>query len=104
MGTFWHADEQRGSGELYTEFLRVESMSAGMYRLAAGSSDPQKPHAEDEVYFVIAGKGKLRAGNDIQPVRAGSIAFVPAFEEHRFEDIEEDLEVLVFFAPAETDA
>jgi mannose-6-phosphate isomerase-like protein (cupin superfamily) len=104
VGTFWRADEQREPSELYTEFLRVPSMSAGIYRLVAGSSDPQRPHNEDEVYYVISGKGKLRAGDEIQEVRSGSIAFVPARETHRFEDIEEDLEVLVFFAPAETEA
>jgi mannose-6-phosphate isomerase-like protein (cupin superfamily) len=79
-------------------------MSAGIYRLPAGSSDPQGPHNEDETYYVIAGRATLTAGGESQPVQTGSIAFVPAREAHRFENIEEDLEVLVFFAPAETDA
>jgi hypothetical protein len=30
------------------------------------------------------------------------VIFVEAEVEHRFHDIEEDLEILVFFAPAET--
>jgi hypothetical protein len=34
-------------------------------------------------------------------VRLGSVIFVEAELEHRFYDIEEELEVLVFFAPAE---
>jgi quercetin dioxygenase-like cupin family protein len=34
-------------------------------------------------------------------VRPGSVIFVEAELEHRFYDIKEELEVLVFFAPAE---
>jgi hypothetical protein len=33
-------------------------------------------------------------------VQAGSIVFVARDIEHRFVDIEEDLSILVFFAPA----
>lgn len=32
----------------YLEFLRVPAMSAGVYVLAAGSTDLQSPHNEDE--------------------------------------------------------
>lgn len=42
---------------LYLEFLRVPAMSAGLYELETGASDPQTPHAEDEIYYVIAGRG-----------------------------------------------
>ena len=34
-------------------------------------------------------------------VEAGTVVFVPANEEHRFVDVEEDLTVLVVFGPAE---
>lgn len=104
MGTFWQAQDQKSESDLYIEFLRRPSMSAGVYRLTAGSTDPQSPHSEDEIYFVISGRAHLRAGDDRQPVSAGAIAFVPAHEPHAFEDIEEDLQVLVVFAPAESDA
>ena len=102
MGTFWQASEQKHESDLYIEFLRRSSMSAGVYRLAAGSTDPQKPHQEDEIYFVISGRAALRAGSDTSSVEAGTIAFVPAGEPHAFEDIAEDLEILVVFAPAES--
>ncbi len=32
---------------------------------------------------------------------AGSVAFVPAGEEHRFVDVEQDFTVIVIFGPAE---
>lgn len=89
------------SGEAYLEFLRVPSLSMGVYTLPAGSVDEQEPHTEDEVYYVIYGKASMRVGNDHQEIAAGSIIFVAANADHRFHDITEDLTVLVFFAPAE---
>ena len=90
------------SGKLYQEFLRVPAMSAGLYVLAAGAADPQRPHHEDEMYYVIRGRARFRAGDEDREVGAGSVLFVAARVEHRFYDITEELAVLVFFAPAES--
>ena len=88
----------------WKEFMRVEGMSAGVYRLKAGEKDGQKPHGEDEVYFVTRGRAKFAAGDNVQDVAAGSIIYVEARRDHRFVDIVEDLEALVIFAPAEGSA
>jgi mannose-6-phosphate isomerase-like protein (cupin superfamily) len=102
---FFHLDElarQRADkGNLYFEFLRVPAMSAGVYVLAARAADPQKPHREDEIYYVIRGRARMQIGSEHAEVRAGSVIFVEAEREHRFYDIQEELEVLVVFAPAE---
>lgn len=89
-------------GALYQEFLRVRDMSAGLYVLAAGSVDPQQPHAEDELYFIVAGRGKIAIEGVDYAVAGGSTIFVPALAEHRFHTIEEELQILVVFAPAES--
>ncbi len=96
-------DQQRAqSGKLYREFLRVPTMSAGLYVLAAGSTDPQGPHHEDEMYYVVRGRSRFKAGGEDREVSVGSVIYVAAEVEHRFYDIEEELAVLVFFAPAES--
>jgi len=96
-------DRQRiANGKLYREFLRLPSMSAGLYVLPAGTTDPQRPHHEDEMYYVIRGRARFRAGDQDQKVSAGTVLFVAAEVEHHFYDIAEELAVLVFFAPAET--
>ena len=96
-------DKQRAeSGKLYREFLRVPSMSAGLYVLPVGATDPQRPHHEDEMYYVVRGRARFRAGHEDKAVSAGAVLFVAAEVEHRFHDVEEELAVLVFFAPAET--
>lgn len=89
------------SGRLYHEFLRVPALSAGVYQLAAGADDPQQPHTEEELYYVVTGRARIRVGDEDAPVEAGSLVFVAANVEHRFHTIAEDLTVLVFFAPAE---
>jgi quercetin dioxygenase-like cupin family protein len=96
-------EQQRAqANQRYREFLRVPSMSAGLYVLAAGATDPQRPHHEDEMYYVIRGRARFSAGEDDSEVSAGSVLFVAAEVEHRFYDIAEEIAVLVFFAPAES--
>jgi mannose-6-phosphate isomerase-like protein (cupin superfamily) len=90
------------SGKRYFEFLRVPAMSAGIYFLPAGGKDPQSPHKQDELYYVVRGQAKMQAGSENRSVSAGSVIFVAAEVQHRFYDIVEELVVLVFFAPAET--
>jgi mannose-6-phosphate isomerase-like protein (cupin superfamily) len=93
--------ERQASGKLYLEFLRVPTMSLGLYCLPAGGADPQSPHGEDEVYYVLTGRGQVRVGDEDRPVQPGSVVFVPAHAAHRFHTITEDLDLLVFFAPPE---
>jgi mannose-6-phosphate isomerase-like protein (cupin superfamily) len=105
MPHFFHIDDldrqRAASGKRYLEFTRVPAMSAGVYVLPKGGIDPQKPHREDEMYYVVKGRARMQIGSDHAEVKAGSVIFVEAELEHRFYDIEEELEVLVFFAPAE---
>lgn len=93
--------ERTDSGNLYLEFIRTHDLSVGLYVLAAGAADPQGPHTEDEVYYVVSGRAQIRVGDEDRAVRAGSVVFVGADVAHRFHDIEEELVVLVAFGPAE---
>ena len=89
-------DEQ---GHGYVDFLASEKLSVGLSVWPAGSVDRQRPHEEDEVYYVIGGRGFIRVADEDRAVKAGSLVFVAAHVEHRFYDIEEELRVLVFWAP-----
>ena len=93
-------ERERGARP-YLEFLRVPSLSVGVYQLPAGGVDPQQPHTEDEVYYVIAGSGRISVGDEVRDVRAGSIVFVGAGVPHRFHDITSELTLFVVFGPAE---
>ena len=93
--------QRETSDKLYFEFLKVPDLSLGVYMLPAGSTDPQSPHTEDEVYYVVSGKAQILVAEENREVQAGSIVYVEKNLAHRFHSIEEDLTVLVFFAPAE---
>lgn len=90
------------AGRLYEEFLRMPSMSAGLYELPAGGADPQRPHVEDELYYVVAGSATFEHPGERRIVGPGDTIFVDAQAPHRFVDITEDLSLLVMFAPAES--
>lgn len=93
---------QRLGDKRYHEFLRVPAMSAGVYVLAAGAVDKQVPHQEDEIYYVVRGKAKMRLEREERPISPGDVIFVEKKLEHRFFDITEELVLLVIFAPAES--
>jgi mannose-6-phosphate isomerase-like protein (cupin superfamily) len=86
------------SGQTYDEFLRVDSLNVGIYNLAKYTTDRQSPHLDDEVYYVLEGKSKFVAGEEEREVGAGSVIYVRAGAPHKFFDIEEDLNILVFFS------
>jgi quercetin dioxygenase-like cupin family protein len=103
MARLQEVDQQRAaSGKSYQEFLRVPAMSAGLYVLAAGATDLQRPHHEDEIYYVVYGRARFQAEKEDREVSAGSVIFVAAGVAHRFYEIAAELAVLVVFAPPES--
>lgn len=89
--------EQEGE---YAEYLRVPAMSMGIYKLPVGGVDRQRPHDEDEAYYVVSGRAKVEVEGKVQDVGPGSLIFVAATTPHRFIEIEQDLSLIVLFAPA----
>ena len=92
--------QQERSGERYLEFLTTPTMSTGIYALPEGAVDTQQPHTEDEIYYVLSGRGAISVAGEDRPVGPGSVVFVGAKVEHRFHSITEDLTIFVVFAPA----
>ena len=55
------------------------------------------PHAQDEVYVIVRGRGVLYHDGRRDRFEPGDLLFVAAGIEHRFEDFSDDLAVWVFF-------
>ena len=89
-----------GAANHWVEHLRVADLSIGTYCIPAGGHDDQRPHTEDEIYVVTAGRASIVTPDGTAEVAPGSVIFVPAGEQHRFEDVTEDLALLVVFGPA----
>jgi len=47
-------EARRRRGEAYLEFLRVASMSCGLYELPRGGEDKQSVHAEDRMRSITS--------------------------------------------------
>ena len=92
---------QDQGGQDYLEFLKVPSLSVGLYTLPAGGVDKQTPHTEDEIYYVLGGSATILVGDENREVSTGSVIYVPANVEHNFHSIINELRLLVVFAPAE---
>ncbi|GAB2865751.1 hypothetical protein GCM10027176_79360 [Actinoallomurus bryophytorum] len=88
-----------GAANDWAEQLRTPDLSVGTYCIPAGGLDDQSPHTEDEIYVVTTGRGRIVTPDGTADVGPGSVIFVPAGEEHRFE-VTEDLALLVVFGPA----
>jgi len=84
----------------WNQLLSIAPMTFGVYILPAGGNDTQTPHNEDEVYYVVAGKSKMEIGDEVRNVDKGDLIFVPKQVRHRYIDIEEDLTLVAFIAPA----
>lgn len=93
--------QHAASNKMYLEFLKVPDLSMGLYVLPAGGTDPQSPHTEDEVYYIVSGRAKIKVADEDRNVQAGSVVYVAKNVEHKFHSIEEELTIIVFFAPAE---
>ncbi|NUT32891.1 MAG: cupin domain-containing protein [Hamadaea sp.] len=95
----WRQPPAGGAND-WAEQLRTADLSVGTYCIPAGGLDTQSPHTEDEVYVVTAGRARIVTPAGTADVGPGAVIFVPAGEEHRFEDVTEDLALLVVFGPA----
>jgi mannose-6-phosphate isomerase-like protein (cupin superfamily) len=94
------ARAKRGNGYAGA-VLRSDLLSVGVYVLAAGGVDDQAPHREDEVYYAVRGRARFQIQGEEHSVEPGSLLFVRAEAEHRFHDIQEELVLIVFWAPPE---
>ena len=92
-------DGHRQNGELYHEFFKATRLSVGLYVLGAGATDPQSPHTEDEIYYIVSGAATIEVAGEHRTVSAGSVIYVDAHVDHRFHSITEELSVIVVFAP-----
>jgi len=60
----------------------------------------QTPHAQDEIYAVIRGRGVLVHGDRRDPLEAGDLLFVAAGVAHHYEDFSGDLALWwIFYGP-----
>ena len=90
---------QQKLNERYLEFFMGEKLSMGLYVLHVDEVDPQNPHTEDEMYYVVNGRATLTVNGEDRQVQPGTVIFVETGAQHKFHSITENLILLVVFAP-----
>jgi mannose-6-phosphate isomerase-like protein (cupin superfamily) len=87
------------AGEHAVSLLRRGSLDVKLS--APVQPNQQTPHAQDEIYVVVRGRGILVHDGKRDPFETGDLLFVAAGTEHRFEQFTKDLAVwVVFYGPA----
>jgi len=85
-------------GKRFVERFAHGSLVVELY--APRGHDPQGPHARDELYVVVSGRGEFLCGAERQAFGPGDALFAAAGIVHRFENFSDDLAVwVVFYGP-----
>jgi mannose-6-phosphate isomerase-like protein (cupin superfamily) len=84
------------SGGGYEIVHESPGLEVGVYVLVAPEADRQQPHEDDEVYYVLEGRGALDVEGETVELEEGHAVFVPAHAKHRFSSYEL-LSLLVVF-------
>jgi mannose-6-phosphate isomerase-like protein (cupin superfamily) len=90
------ARERLGASGGYEIVHESPGLEIGVYVLVAPEPDRQQPHEDDEVYYVLEGRGTLDVEGETVELEEGHAVFVPAHAEHRFSAYEL-LSLLVVF-------
>ncbi|CAI50450.1 cupin 2 barrel domain protein [Natronomonas pharaonis DSM 2160] len=70
------------------------------YQAETAAAESPRTHADDEFYYITAGAGKMRVGDETSEVSAGDVVYVDGGVKHDFFDIEGELRTLKVFASA----
>jgi Cupin domain len=92
------ATEKWPNGVYDYEVLQRSGISLSIF--APMISDCQTPHAQDEIYIVVSGRGELHVDGKVLAATKGDALFVAAGTPHRFAHFSEDFATWVVFFPA----
>ncbi|MFT3868608.1 MAG: cupin domain-containing protein [Nibricoccus sp.] len=82
-------------GQCFATAFQHGSMRVEFY--VPRGHDPQTPHTQDELYFIVSGFGNFLRDDTTTPFGPGDVLFVPAGVVHRFENFSEDFATWVVF-------
>lgn len=83
------------SGKEFVELFSHGSLSVEIYK--PDQTDKQTPHTRDEIYVIVSGSGVFFLDGERTTFSPGDVLFVPAENEHRFENFTDNFVTWVFF-------
>ncbi len=81
--------------------IKAEAFAMGHVTLEAGGGQvPWHNHPNEEVYFVIEGRGEICVGAELAELRAGQAVYIPGDVYHQISNIGEGtLRMIYVYAP-----
>ena len=70
----WAINKEQGATNFSMRLLELEPMK----------STPMHQHASEHEIFVLVGKGEVEAGDNVYPIREGSVIYISPNEVHKF--------------------
>ena len=85
------------------ELCGARKLLAGMYYLKPGLTSKQDIHNEEELYYVVKGKGRIVLGGQPFLMEGGNIVFIPPNCSHQTTNVGEEELVLFWMFGATPD-
>jgi hypothetical protein len=90
------------AGQPFERLLEGPTFDVGLYK--PDGSDPQGPHARDELYVIARGSGEFLCDGKATKFQSGDAFFVPADVDYRFMNFSADFSTwVIFFGPRISD-
>ena len=104
MGNFFRSIEDgavfRADKAAKVDLCRSQRLFVGLNCFEPGQAQPAHTHAgADKFYLLISGKARMRVGDDVRVVGAGTVVWAPADVPHGVDEALERTVMLVAMAP-----
>jgi len=94
------ADQHVAQDSDITTVFDEEAMVIEQSRYEAEKAEEtsSREHTDDEFYYITAGSGTMRVGDETSEVSEGDVIYVEGSVEHDFFDIDEEIRTIKVFA------
>jgi quercetin dioxygenase-like cupin family protein len=80
--------------------VQAERFVMGRVEIEPGGKVPMHSHEQEEVYYIVSGKGDIQLGQEQSPVHEGCAVYIPPNVEHELRNTGTAHMVMIFvYAP-----
>lgn len=80
--------------------VQAERFVMGRVEIDPGGKVPLHSHEQEEVYYIVSGKGEIQLGEEKLSVRDGSAVYIPPNVEHELRNTgAASMEMIFVYAP-----
>ena len=81
--------------------IQAHNFVSGFVIIEPDGSVPLHEHEQEEVYYVLKGRGEMTVGEEVQTMQAVSVVYIPSNTPHTLRNTgTEELHMLFVYSPA----